>query len=73
MGMFHRTQFDDEMTVKHPALGTEWRLDAGELLFLLATRWADPEARAREDGPRARLVVCDRCRDESGWHSVQDR
>lgn len=24
---FHRTQFNDEMTVKHPALGTEWRLD----------------------------------------------
>ena len=25
--MFHRTQFNDEMTVKHPVLGTEWQLD----------------------------------------------
>lgn len=23
----HRTQFNDEMTVKHPTLGTEWKLD----------------------------------------------
>src|SRR5688572_11837758 len=24
---FHRTQFNDEMTVKHPELGSEWQLD----------------------------------------------
>lgn len=26
-GAFHRSQFNDEMTVKHPVLGEEWRLD----------------------------------------------
>lgn len=25
--IIHRTQFNDEITVKHPELGTEWKLD----------------------------------------------